>query len=86
MPTYYFHLRDKETIADAFGTDLADVTAARAHAVGVARELMFNSRGILQRRWADWTMLVTDDTGTELFSFTLSDFGEQDSTGRKVAR
>ena len=34
---YYFHLQDHETIIDSDGTELADLTAARVHAAGVAR-------------------------------------------------
>jgi hypothetical protein len=76
MPVYYFHLRDEVTIADSEGTDLSDLAAARDHAAGVARELMFNSTGLLHQKWADWTMSVRDDSGVELFSFKLIDLGQ----------
>lgn len=76
MPMYYFHLRNGETITDVDGTDLADEAAARAHAAGVARELMFRRESMLQRDWAKWTMSVRDEAGRELFSFTLNDFGK----------
>ena len=49
MPMYYFHLQDDDTITDTEGTDLADLAAARVHAVGVARELTANSDGIATR-------------------------------------
>ena len=73
MPVFYFHLRDDQTIADTDGTDLADISAARTHAAGVARELMFNSSGLLHRQWSAWTMSVQDDAGQEVFSFPLGD-------------
>ena len=79
MPLFFFHLRDDKTLADIDGTDLADVSAARAHAAGVARELMFNSTGLLHQEWSDWTMSVQDDAGTELFSFPLMDIGRESS-------
>jgi hypothetical protein len=76
MPMYYFHLCDDESVMDFDGTDLDDVGAARAHAIGVARELTFNSRGFLKQDWSQWTMTVHDDVGTELFSIAMSDFGD----------
>ena len=72
MPMYYFHLHDQERIVDAEGTDLANVAAARAHATGVARELTFNSPGMLQREWSAWTMSVQDAQGNVLFSFPMA--------------
>jgi hypothetical protein len=80
MPMYYFHLRDSETVPDVDGTNLADVSAARSHAASVARELMFRRRGMLQRAWREWTMLVHDSAGNELFSFKMADF-ETDGSG-----
>jgi hypothetical protein len=44
------------------------------HAMGVARELTFNSGGFLQQDWSAWTMTVHDDVRTELFSLVISDF------------
>lgn len=50
-------LRDDNTLEDVDGTELIDVNSAREHASGVARELMFNSTGILHEdgrsgRWS----------------------------------
>jgi hypothetical protein len=73
MPMYYFHLRDNEPILDPDGTDLIDVGAARGHAEGVARELMFKTDGILGEAWSMWSMHVEDGDGLELFSFPMSD-------------
>lgn len=76
MPTYDFHLRDNEALVDTDGADFANVGAAREHAIGVAHELMCNSRGIPDRDWSCWTMSVNNENGDErewrrIFSFTL---------------
>jgi hypothetical protein len=77
MPMYYFNLQDDDTVEDTDGTDLPDVGAARIHATGVARELTANGGGLLMQSWSGWTMSVQDDRGTELFSLTMSDFGDK---------
>jgi hypothetical protein len=74
MPMYYFHLRDHKTLSDVDGTELVDASEARSHAIGVARELMFNSSGMLDRNWSRWRMSVNDDDGNELFSLRMVDF------------
>ena len=76
MPMYYFNLNDGDTISDIDGTDLPDLGAARIHATGVARELTSNGGSILTQSWSGWTMSVQDKHGTELFSLTMSDFGD----------
>jgi hypothetical protein len=51
MPLFYFTLKNGNyTIPDREGEKLADLNAARAHATGVARELMRN-RGVKARTW-----------------------------------
>jgi hypothetical protein len=77
MPVYYFNLQDDDTVEDTDGTDLPDIGAARIHATGVARELTANGGGLLTQSWSGWTMSVQDDRGTELFSLTMSDFGDK---------
>jgi hypothetical protein len=74
MPMYYFHLSDNGTLPDVDGTDLSDLSAARTHAFGVVRELMFGSQGMSGHDWSQWKMSVHEDGGNELFSFLLSDF------------
>jgi len=74
MPMYYFHLSNDDKVTDVDGTDLANVAAARIHAIRVARELTFKSEGLLDHSLAVWRMLVHDDGGIELFSLPLSDF------------
>ncbi len=73
MPMYYFNLRDGEAVTDVDGTELLSLAEARSHALGVARELMSKSRGMLDRDWTQWSMFVHDDNGNELFSFRLID-------------
>jgi hypothetical protein len=68
-----------DTVVDIDGTDLPDLGAARIHATGVAREFTSNGGGILTQSWSGWTMSVQDEHGTELFSFTMSDFGSGNS-------
>ena len=76
MAMYYFNLNNHDTVVDIDGTDLPDLGAARIHATGVARELTSNGGGILTQSWSGWTMSVQDEHGTELFSLTMSDFGD----------
>jgi Domain of unknown function (DUF6894) len=76
MAMYYFNLNDDDRVVDIDGTDLPDLGAARIHATGVARELTSNGGGILTQSWSGWTMSVQDEHGTELFSLTMSDFGD----------
>jgi len=73
MPLYYFHVRNSELIRDVDGTELPDHDSARAHANGVARELMENSEGILGDEWSNWRMIVHDEAGDEVLSFNFSD-------------
>ena len=76
MPRYYFHLCDKRWITDAYGTVLPDKDAALTHALVVASELMFNSTGILGKRWSAWTMLVNDKEGKTIIELPLSEVPE----------
>ena len=73
MPMYYFHLRDQDHITDVDGTELTDIGAAREHANTVARELTFKTSGIQGEPWSEWSMVVHDGDGLELFSFEMSD-------------
>jgi len=45
----------------------------------VARELTAKSTGFLDQKWSGWTMSVHDDSGLELFSLAMSDFGDGNS-------
>jgi hypothetical protein len=41
--------------------------------LAVARELMFNSTGILGHRWSHWTMLVKDKDGKNVLTLPFSE-------------
>jgi hypothetical protein len=76
MPRYYFHLSDKRCVTDPYGTVLLDQNAAMSHALAVARELMFNSTGMLGQRWSAWTMLVMDKDGKNVLTLPFSEVPE----------
>lgn len=40
VPRFFFHVRDDVDAPDDQGAELADLEAARAHAIGAARSLM----------------------------------------------
>ena len=73
MPRYYFHLSNKRCVTDPYGTLLVDKNAAMSHALVVARELMFNSPGILGKRWSTWTMMVKDKDGKDVLALPFSE-------------
>jgi hypothetical protein len=73
MPVYHFNLNNADTIFDAEGTDLPDDSAARKHAVTVARELTFHNRAMFDKDWSRYTMSVIDDAGNEILSLALND-------------
>ena len=75
MPVYRFNLCDSESILDGEGTDLPDDKTAHAHAVAVARELMFRNRDMLGEDWTHYKLSVLGPDGNEVWSFSLSDFG-----------
>jgi hypothetical protein len=50
--------------------------AAMSHALVVARELMFNSTGMLGHRWSTWTILVMDKDGKKILTLPFSEVPE----------
>ena len=76
MPRYYFHLSGGRFVTDPYGTVLPDQTEALSHALAVAHELMFNSTGMLGRRWSAWTMLVNDKDGKSILALPFSEVPE----------
>jgi hypothetical protein len=70
MPRFHFHLRCDATMhRDPDGTDCADVAAARAHALGVAEELMRN----FERTARLWSMRIEDESGEASFDLFFAD-------------
>ena len=74
MSVYRFQLNGPETAADPDGVELPNDIAARAYAIGVARELTFKRDQYLGHGWSAWTMSVSDDGGSEILSFPLAPF------------
>lgn len=80
MPKYYFSIVDDAVLEDTDGTELPDVEAARRHAHTVAVELMHHRDGMLGHSWPEWTMIVKNEKGEEVFSFCV--FEAADSAKR----
>jgi hypothetical protein len=70
MPRYHFHLRDYGTVRrDLEGTELSDGDAARAHAAGVAEELMQHA----SFRTRYWSLGVEGSQGEPKFDLFFAD-------------
>ncbi len=71
MPRYYFSLANGRVFNDVDGLELPDLVAARAEAIGFARDLM---RLEPERRdWARWTVRVTDDDRQSVFDLSFTE-------------
>jgi hypothetical protein len=74
MPRYYFSLANGRVFNDVDGLELPDLIAARAEAIGFARDLM---RLEPERRdWARWTVRVTDEDQQPLFDLPFIEASE----------
>ena len=74
MSMFYFDVHDGDKVlSDDDGTDLADIDAAREHAVVVVQELMFRRSEMLDRDWSAWKISILDGEGVELLRFNFSD-------------
>jgi hypothetical protein len=80
MPRYFFHLHDAETLRDETGSTLSDNSAARDHAIGVAKELTFKSDKMLGQYWSHWTLRVEDDQGKLVLALPLANFTSRASS------
>jgi len=65
MPRYFFHFTNERTLRDDEGEDLPDLTAAKAHAVRIAAELVSEPESHA------FAVLITDEHGTELGSVPI---------------
>jgi t-SNARE complex subunit (syntaxin) len=73
MSIYFFNLKDcRTTIPDPDGTELADESAARAHAIVVAREAMRNN----EARTRNWRIQVCRADRTPLFEVLFASVDE----------
>ena len=86
MPRYYFNLRHRPGPAglavDEEGDELADLGAAREHALSMARDTIARTRTDIVRDWMVCSFEVTDVTGalvlTVPFSDTVPDHHDED--------
>jgi hypothetical protein len=76
MPRYFFDMIDTQSVTDPYGTVLVNKGAALAHAMQVARELMFKRSGMLGQEWSTWTMRVNDKDGKTVHTIPFSELPE----------
>lgn len=83
MPRYFFNLRYRPgpdgLAADHEGDELADVNAAREHALAQARDMIARTRTDVVRDWMVCSFEIVDEDGhpvlTVPFSDTISEEG-----------
>ena len=77
MPQYYFNVRHRPGPAgvssDPEGDELADVNAAREHALSVARKMIARDRLTLIRDWLVCSFEITDEAGALVLTVPFSD-------------
>lgn len=76
MPRYFFSLRHRPgpsgLAVDEEGDDLADVNAAREHALFVARDMIERTRTEIVRDWMVCSFEITDETGKHVLTVPFS--------------
>jgi hypothetical protein len=60
MTRYFFSVSNCRSFNDTDGLELPDLPAARAEAIGFARDLMRMEPE--RREWSSWAVCVTDET------------------------
>ena len=77
MPRFFFNVRHRDGPAglaiDDEGDDLADVDAAREHALSQARKMIAKDRLTLIRDWMVCSFEVTDEAGGTVLTVPFSD-------------
>lgn len=77
MPRYFFNLRHRPgsggLAADREGDELADVNAARAHALSEARDLIARGRNETIHDWMVCSFEVTDERDKPVLTVPFSD-------------
>jgi hypothetical protein len=70
MPKYHFDVTDGDFMPDLEGIELADVEAARSHAVGLCGKLLNSD---LAKFWQgeEWLIEVRDDSGIVMFTLVF---------------
>jgi hypothetical protein len=71
VPRYFFHVIDGQDIRDTEGVELDGVGEARSQAIRAAGE-MIKHDGHTVWNGSQWTMNVTDETGTPVFTLNFS--------------
>jgi hypothetical protein len=73
MPRYFFHLKsDGQTVEDDEGVELQDLSAARAEALAVVRDLLTPSQSDHPARWLGSTIEVADEAGQPLLQLPIT--------------
>ncbi|HEY8009250.1 MAG TPA: hypothetical protein VIE66_21300 [Methylocella sp.] len=71
MIRYFFSIIGGRPFNDIDGLELPDIEAARAEAIGLARDLM---RMEPERQdWSSWSIHVTDEKHQEIFDLDFSE-------------
>ena len=77
MPRYFFNVRHRPGPAglavDEEGDELADVNAAREHALSVARKMIAQERLTMIRDWMVCSFEIEDEDAQLLFTVPFSD-------------
>ncbi|MBP1178048.1 DUF6894 family protein [Methylobacterium sp. PvR107] len=85
MPRYFFNIRHRPgpmgLAVDSEGDDLADVNAAREHALFEARAMIVQDRLPLIRDWMDCSFEIMDETGEPVLTVPFSDTVPEDELG-----
>jgi hypothetical protein len=71
MPRYYFSITNGRPFKDIDGLELPDLDAARAEAIGFARDLMRTE--LAQDAWSSWTVRVTDGMHEVVLNIAFSE-------------
>jgi uncharacterized protein DUF6894 len=77
MPRYFFSLRHHPgpsgLAVDEEGDELADVNAAREHALFVARDMIARTRTEIVRDWMVCSFEITNEEGEPVLTVPFSD-------------
>ncbi len=77
MPRYFFNLRHRSGPAglaeDHEGDELADIKAAREHALSEARDLIARGRNEMIRDWMVCSFEITDEQDQPVLTVPFSD-------------
>lgn len=84
MPRYFFNLRYRPgpsgLATDEEGDDLADLSAAREHALFVARDMIERTRTEIVREWMVCSFEIKDEAGEHVLTIPFSDTLPKDDT------